>query len=419
MSWRDRIDPELKGSFKGVEFHVERSDTQGGRRWLIHEYPRRDRPQAEDMGRKAREWRLTLFVAGEDYDLWRDRLIRVLDEPGPGTLVHPYLGTFRAVATDPRWRESTRTGGTCTFEVTFAEADEIDEPPYPIRTPDTRRKAREAADSLEEATVLDFADNWDVEGLLGGSLTAIETGLSQVVNELEEVAGNIAGQVAAEIRAPKNIAGIVQGGYKRLRNAALEPVRAANLYSGSSLAGDDGDEESQGVMQPPGTPERTARMLRQVGESAESVSTPDPETPERIKRKNSILAAKRLNGRAAATEAARLVADTDWTSRNAAQNAGTDALALIDGQMISEEPIDHDVYAALLQLRVAVSEDLRTRATALPEMTTYTPGVTLPALVIAQTLYGDATRADEIAVRNDVKHPGALRGGMPLEVLSE
>jgi len=25
MTWRDRIDPELRGSYRGVEFHVERA----------------------------------------------------------------------------------------------------------------------------------------------------------------------------------------------------------------------------------------------------------------------------------------------------------------------------------------------------------------------------------------------------------
>ena len=47
------------------------------------------------------------------------------------------------------------------------------------------------------------------------------------------------------------------------------------------------------------------------------------------------------------------------------------------------------------------------------------PQTTLPALVVAHRLYGDATRADEITVRNNARHPGALRGGIELEVLSE
>ncbi|PND29705.1 DNA circulation family protein, partial [Achromobacter pulmonis] len=40
MTWRERIDPEMRGAYRGVPFYVERADTKGGRRWLIHEYPR-------------------------------------------------------------------------------------------------------------------------------------------------------------------------------------------------------------------------------------------------------------------------------------------------------------------------------------------------------------------------------------------
>jgi prophage DNA circulation protein len=41
---------------------------------------------------------------------------------------------------------------------------------------------------------------------------------------------------------------------------------------------------------------------------------------------------------------------------------------------------------------------------------------TLPALVVAHRVYGDATRADEIVSRNRVRHPGFVPGGIALEV---
>ncbi|MCE8004218.1 DNA circularization protein [Billgrantia ethanolica] len=415
MSWRDRLDPELRGSFRGVEFHVERADTQGGRRWLIHEYPRRDRPYSEDMGRKARAWTLEFFVAGDDYDLQRDELIEALDEPGAATLVHPYLGTFSAVATEPRWSESTREGGMCTFQVTFVESGEER---LPSRSVDTQRQALQAADTLEEALAEDFAEQWSVEGLLGWSLVAVERDLSSILRGIEDVVGGVADEVAEVIRRPSDIVALVVGGYSRLRNAVMSPIKALDLYSGNSLLAIRGTGGGR-VRLPPGTPRRAARLLRDTGTSGNSVEPPTADTPERKQRARNTRAANQLNGRAAALEAARLVAGTDWLSRQDAEAAGTDTLALIDAQMTTEAPISDAVYGALVSLRAAVSEDLRTRVVALPGMTTYTPQRTLPALVVAHRLYGDATRADEIAVRNNVPHPGALRGGMELEVLSE
>jgi len=48
----------------------------------------------------------------------------------------------------------------------------------------------------------------------------------------------------------------------------------------------------------------------------------------------------------------------------------------------------------------------------------YSPPVTLPALVIAQTLYGDGSEADQIVTKNSVRHPGFVSGGQTLRVLS-
>lgn len=415
MSWHDRLDPERRGSFRGVEFHVDRYDTQGGRRWLIHEYPRRDRPYSEDMGRRAREWRLEFFVAGDDYDLQRDELIEALDAPGAATLVHPYLGTFSVVATDPRWSESTREGGVCTFQVTFVESGEEH---FPTRRVDTQRQVMQAADTFEDAMAQDFADQWSVEGLLGWSLVAVERDLAAIVRGIEDVVGGIADQVADAIRMPGDIVSTVLGGYNRLRSAVMRPVRALDLYSGSSVLG-SGASGGGRVLLSPGTPVRAARLLRDTGTSGDSVTPPIADTPERRQRARNTVAANQLNGRAAAVEASRLVAETDWVSRGDAEAAGQDTLALIDAQMGGDEPISDAVYGALVTLRAAVAEDLRARATALPGMTAYTPQRTLPALVVAHRLYGDARRADEIAVRNGVPHPGALRGGIALEVLSE
>lgn len=416
MSWRDRIDPDLVGVYRGVRFHVERADTTGGRRWLIHEYPRRNIPYAEDMGRKAREWRLQLFVAGDNYDRQRDALIQALDLPGAATLVHPYLGSFKAVASDVRWSESTRNGGVCSFQVTFAEAGEES---YPATTVDTQREVRQAADLFEEALTQDFADKWSVDGLLGWSLASVERDLAAVVRGIDDVVGGVADEVASVIRFPTNIASIVLGGYNRLRGAVLRPVKALDLYSGNSVLGNKDSGGGGQVLLTPGTPTRAARLLRDIGTSSDSVTPPVADTPERIQRAQNTIAARQLNGRVASLAAARLVAETDWISRQDALAAGDDTLALIDAQMTTDAAITDAVYAALVDLRAAVSEDLRARAVALPGLTTYTPQTTLPALVVAHRLYGDAKRADEIAVRNNVPHPGALRGGMELEVLSE
>ena len=341
MSWRDRIDPELTGSYRGAAFHVERADTQGGRRWLVHEYPRRDRPYSEDMGRKPKEWRLAFFVAGDDYDRQRNALIEALDEPGAATLVHPYLGSFSAVATDVRWSESTRNGGVCTFQVTFVESGLE---AYPATTLDTRREVNQAADAFETSLLEDFIDQWSVDGLLGWSLVAVERDLAAIVGGLEQVVGGIAAEVAEAIRTPAGIADIVLGGYNRLRNAVMRPINALDLYSGNSVLANRDSGGGGRVLLTPGTPRRAARLLRDTGTSGDSVTPPVADTPERIQRAQNTIAARQLNGRGATLAAARLVAETDWVSRQDAEAAGADTLALIDHAATTSEPISDQVY---------------------------------------------------------------------------
>jgi prophage DNA circulation protein len=53
--WRDVLLSQ-PASFRGVIFHVETGGKSSGRRTVTHEYPKRDDPYAEDMGRVARHF---------------------------------------------------------------------------------------------------------------------------------------------------------------------------------------------------------------------------------------------------------------------------------------------------------------------------------------------------------------------------
>lgn len=134
--WRDDW---RQASFRGAAFHVEVGARAGGRRIVPHEYPKRDDPYAEDMGRRARRWHVTAYFisypvdgngdTGEavlrlrDYRVGRDALIRALEQEGPGTLVHPTLGSMEVACETYTVQDAIREkGGFCVFEMTFCEA---------------------------------------------------------------------------------------------------------------------------------------------------------------------------------------------------------------------------------------------------------------------------------------------------------
>ena len=96
MTWKDRLQD---ASFRGVPFKVEEESTGTGRRVETHEYPNRDKPYTEDLGKITFRPSITAYVVGDDCFDQRDRLIDALNKPGPGTLVQPN----RHSLTDDRW----------------------------------------------------------------------------------------------------------------------------------------------------------------------------------------------------------------------------------------------------------------------------------------------------------------------------
>jgi len=131
--WRKKL---RQASFKAAAFHVESQGRVSGRRTVLHEYPKRDIPYAEDMGRHAVRYQITGYViqrwAGEqkgnmpnNYDEARDQLIEALEDEGPGTLVDPYnnrVGPMLFQCERYNLTESRERGGYAQFEMAFVEA---------------------------------------------------------------------------------------------------------------------------------------------------------------------------------------------------------------------------------------------------------------------------------------------------------
>jgi hypothetical protein len=66
---------------------------------------------------------------------------------------------------------------------------------------------------------------------------------------------------------------------------------------------------------------------------------------------------------------------------------------------------DQAVYQALITLHAAVARDLNTRGRPLPKLVTFSYQQPKPALWIANRLYGDGSRADELIAENKPIHP--------------
>jgi prophage DNA circulation protein len=117
--WRMRL---LPASFAGVRFHVEQQSRSGGRRVVLHEYPKRDEPYAEDMGRHAFRYQMNGYLVSPDYHIDKRALMRALDNSAGGTLVDPYLAApVRVMCERYSVTETRERGGYCVFEMAFVE----------------------------------------------------------------------------------------------------------------------------------------------------------------------------------------------------------------------------------------------------------------------------------------------------------
>lgn len=76
--------------------------------------------------------------------------------------------------------------------------------------------------------------------------------------------------------------------------------------------------------------------------------------------------------------------------------------SVIDATMAARESEAHKAFG---QLYAAVVSDLTARARRMPRVVVYRMGLSLPALALANRLYGDAGRSGELAAENKVVHP--------------
>jgi prophage DNA circulation protein len=133
LQWRK--DLQL-ASFRGANFHVEHGSKDSGRRIVVHEFPKKDFPYSEDMGRRAYEFTVRGYcivfpremepgpgylLYQPDYRIARDALEVELSKGEPGVLQLPTFKPMTVVC--PRWRltEEEKFGGYCTFDMQFVE----------------------------------------------------------------------------------------------------------------------------------------------------------------------------------------------------------------------------------------------------------------------------------------------------------
>jgi prophage DNA circulation protein len=181
-------DAWVTASFRNAPFFCEANSRDNGRRIVQHEFPKKELPYAEDMGRRAKTFTIRAYcithpftqqgpfldgLYNVDYRVTRDALVTALEQAGPGTLVFSTRPSENVVVTRYRLSEEERFGGYCTFDIEFAEFGLP--PQYLTPSANTSTALNTAADTLraqaksgmagpdppaENATFNDRFGNW-------------------------------------------------------------------------------------------------------------------------------------------------------------------------------------------------------------------------------------------------------------------
>lgn len=389
MSWKSRLRP---ASFRGAPFFVASVGGSGGRRLAFHEYPGRDEPYVEDLGRKGARYRVTAYVLGANYEQSRDALLRACNEAGAGTLVHPTWGDIIVACESVDFEETKEEGGICRFSLSFLEAGRN---AYPQEQPDTVAIVNLQAAAAGEAFAAAFDRLFTLTGLPGfvGATAA---------GRLTDLASLVAG---LPLGPSAGVAGLLAARSTLMRLAdalAREPLRL--LASGGaalSIAG-----LLAGARRASASPRAAIEALDDVRAFASHETLPLPSTPSRKAVVANAAALNALVDRAALAEQARAVTALDFVSYDDAAEMRTKLCGdMAIASDLAADSGDATSWRALRSLSAAVSADLTARGGSLARLAPYRLPVSLPSVVLAHRFYGNAGRADELVARNKARHP--------------
>lgn len=404
--WRDR---KQGASFRGVPFLVDSDSVPVGRRTQLHEFPQRDQPFVEDLGRRTRHYKFTGFVAGDDCLAQRDKLLSALDKPGSGELVHPWFGRLTVTAGECEVSHARNELGMVRFSLEFIDGMLA----FPVQSPNTRRQLAGQAPSLLASIKARFNAAMAPVDLARQRVSAMHSALSgalgYALNFLQpasSLGGNINGLVSSLMNGPgafadsllSGISGLSRsfGGYGSSSSFQGSQAKASSVAGLSSSAPVAEDSEVALIQAAVIALVQDAALLDLLLDMAEvpvavqpGASAPATLDVQLAQQGPTVVAGT-------AVETAVPVAEDVLGVRDAI----SEALWSVAG----ESPPDH--FGALSDARLAVDRHLTEVARSGVGLRTYAPNETVSSLVLAHALYGDALRSAEIVERNRVRHPG-------------
>lgn len=400
-----------RASFRGASFFVEGDSIETGRRLVVHEFPKRDLPYIEDMGRKANRVSVTAYVLGDDADSQEGGLRGACERGGAATLVLP-LQRLKVHCEKCKRNFSKDKLGYIAFELDFVVDGEAGSPePAPYLARLTSSSADATSTPLNEA----FTASFKVTGQAGFVRDAAADEIRSVAAAIDAVRSVLP---ISDTKAPA-IAVAVQDLYDDAEEladvGAIGDVWTETTFQSAAAGSIDAPVVDRVVSlvsslrqyaTDPAAVVREFDTLVNYGLDAEQDSGATPSA--RQLRENAAAVALILRV-AALSQWVVAMTEVDYTDRRAAIQARASVAEAVNAEL--ELMTTRRAYALFVEvsnLRGYATSYFTRLLTDLAPIVIVSTVAPMPSLWLANMLYGDASRADELAKRNRVIHPSFM-----------
>ena len=395
-----------KASYEGIQFDVDSATLSFGRRTVTHEFPQRDTSYVEDLGKATRQFSIQGFIVGDDFIDRSKRLIDKIESQvgtdrraNHGKLVHPWLGSLEVTPIDNPSITYDKAKRICTFTLTFLEAGNESTK----KTTSWANKLLSKADALYAKI---FGD-WTPDKIAG-----IVDDVTSQINSCAAVLSSC--QFAQMFNLGNDILemghDIATSLYNKKEQARSSLLGALGL---SQYAQSTTDWKLASIKC---TDAITLPVLKPVNVASSTGTSKKLSDKERINEAvDEIKKNFRLVLIANAMGAISMIGedndvDTDSNSKKTLSDEQilkirNNLLDAIDAEMLIQGTDDNQDYLDLVDSYVAVYKYLTEMLNGDSGIETVTLKQSEPSFVLAYDKYGDSTRADEIAERNDVINP--------------
>lgn len=394
--------------FRGIELEYLGSSRGVGRRQAVHEFAQRDIPFTEDTGRKARTFTVRGATIGADHDLEAERLEAAFEQRGPGELVLPHRAPIMVSVLDATFEEPERETRIQRFSVNFIESGT---PTIPTARADTAGIVRGRVATALLALNDRFAD-----------VFTISDQTKAAVDRTVEVTDAAVAEVADAFTTLKAGAGVVAELAEFADSIDALATEISGTLVDAAVSAKAFQNSLEKVLALPFKPIDVYRQLADVVAFGATLTDPGTDSVARTSAKRNQDAWVDMVNQSATAVRAEALSRIDFeSSTEAAEFRDEIATELAAAIVVASDSFADVAVAALRDLRTSILRDLDARSARLPARVVFVMPATLPALVVAQRLYGDPARDAEIVARNRalIRNPGRIGFGTPLEVLAD